>query len=129
MEPAAQPEPRVEDLLEALPCAGMRLTSGDDVISILPNGTMMLAHEKAMEIAPEAEAEVEAEPMCASLVREETDGFADTETEADPAELTLTDFLETTDSEAVDWRVLLKLDEMKRGSYLLPRGGSGQGKQ
>ena len=33
--------------------------------------------------------------------------FSDTETNIDPAEVTLTDFIETTDSKAVDWNFFL----------------------
>ncbi|KAH0794982.1 hypothetical protein GPJ56_001108 [Histomonas meleagridis] len=101
----------VQDLLNSLVKEGMIYY--DDIsgstIKILPNGTMYyqskeenINNEKQKEEKNENEGE---ENSCDAvpIIRDESE-VTEAETE-DPAEITLTDFLETTDSEYVDFHV------------------------
>lgn len=45
--------------------------------------------------------------LISETINDNFNEFPDTETDVDPAEVTLTDFVETTDSEAVDWKSFL----------------------
>ena len=101
-----------DELLKALPVEGQRVTSDDidgNVIQYLKNGSMLLSHDESLkkedddEIAQEVPIPVHQKEQTGN----ENDQDADTETDIDPAEVTLTDFIETTDSEAVDWKSLL----------------------
>ena len=102
VEAVPRPECSLKDLMTALPREGQVLQVDDiagDVIEYLPNGAMLLKHEPVeKKDAPEADSE----PTVRVHIGD--DDFADTETDFDPAEVTLTDFVETTDSEVVEWR-------------------------
>jgi hypothetical protein len=103
---APQADTALEDVLRILPKDGMRVASEDmvgDVISFC-GGTMVLSHEGR---EPEIK-EPEPEPIPrVSVVQQpsEVNDDVDTETEPDPGEVTLTDFMET-DSELVDWNAV-----------------------
>ena len=112
-EAVPKPESAMAELLKMLPEEGQRIVSEDldgEVIEYLENGTMLMTHAHVHPPPPPPEQEVgqdeaEEEPVMG-------DGpdpldFADTETENDPAEVTLTDFMETTDSEVVDWKSII----------------------
>ena len=95
-----RPEFALMELMRALPCEGQVLQVdyiAGDVIEYLPNGAMLLKHEplKRKDEGP-------AEPGVRIHIGDED--FADTETDLDPTEVTLTDFVETTDSEVVEWK-------------------------
>ena len=112
---APRSENLMADMLKALPAVGT-ITLDDGAgrtLQYLPNGAMVL---KSDETTIEKPAEP---PLPSSLPTpsplenfevEDNDFDPDqveTETE-DPAEVTLTDFVETTDSEFPDWRNILK---------------------
>ncbi|KAH0788341.1 P-loop containing nucleoside triphosphate hydrolase protein [Histomonas meleagridis] len=87
----------MKELLAALPVESGIFNSDDmdgDVIQYLPNGTMMVKTSKQTE-------EVVNKPTSKRKVEKMAPGdFVETETETDIAEVTLTDFMETTDTES-----------------------------
>ena len=110
----SQPVDSLKELLKALPVEGEQITSDDpdeaDVIKYLKNGTMLMSHVKmkSNDVKPE-------EKQTASEIKKSIE-FAkdvdfgendDGEIDDDTAEVTLTDFVETTDSENIDLSSIL----------------------
>jgi hypothetical protein len=84
-----------DDLLKSLPHDGKPVASEDMVgdVIVYQQGTMTLLHEERKLISDEPELE----PVPHVTVLPETPDDGDAETEPDPVEITLADFLETTD--------------------------------
>ncbi|OHT01440.1 hypothetical protein TRFO_31766 [Tritrichomonas foetus] len=107
MEPSSESNEKFfEELLSALPVEGQRVSNEDmdgNVIQYLRNGSMLMSYDESFK---KEEEEVVPEMPIGHQRKESIDNdqdFPDTETDLDPAEVTLTDFAETTDSEAIDW--------------------------
>lgn len=113
--PAVRSEELVEELLNSLPDVGKTvfddLTGG--TLQFLQNGAMILKREEHDDTEVLGTPAFMASPspdvpdFPEELIKEEADVEDQVETETeDPAEVTLTDFIETTDSEFPDWRNL-----------------------
>ncbi|OHT04296.1 hypothetical protein TRFO_28235 [Tritrichomonas foetus] len=111
-----QQQDSLEELMSSLPTEGEQInkeesddTEDVDVIKYLRNGTMILSHEKIVQSKPKVEKkETEEKDEFQHWPMYKTDSqmeFADGDT--DIAEVTLTDFVETTDSEYTDLSSIL----------------------
>jgi hypothetical protein len=92
-----QPEISFDEVIKSLPHDGKRVASEDMVGDGIAyqQGTMTLLHEERKSVSDESELE----PVPQSTAPPETPDDGDAETEPYPVEITLTDFLETGDSQ------------------------------